>query len=263
MALCTLVLWSGVSLGFGAIPKRGGIPAFAPGDHLKLYAAFFVGAAISAVSFMALANSHNGRAETLGLAIDLLGPFLGAALIAGVSKKDRGAFKARLTGFLSASMSWGLSSVLAGLALAQSIAEGINAPVWVWFIGVSIFALIAVLSVFPIRFGLNGAVAAYCVVLLVAIVFGGPLLRDAPFRIWHIGGVVKRVAFTDREEERKARVRCKLTPRAERHAYSMYILSELPGEIWYRCDPVHPLANKALKYIPRLLDPNKVLIEDI
>jgi len=262
LALCTLVLWSGISLSFAPMSKREGTPKFSPGNHLHLYAAFFGGATLSAVLFIALISANNKSATAAGLAIDLFGPFFCAALMARVSKTNSAAFRAHWTGFLSASVSWGLASVLTGLGLAQSIVEGSRLPGAVWFVTVSTFALIAILSVFPIRFGLTGAAGAYCAVLILVTVFCGPLLRDAPFRIWHIGGLIKRVAFIDREEERKAHVRCKMIARSEPHAYSMYILSDLPGEIWYRCDPVHVLANTAAQYIPRLLDPAKVIIED-
>lgn len=261
LTLCTLVLWSGVSLGMTPTPNTSGISRPEHDEHLGLYGGFFAGAVFSAMAFVLLVSTPGAVPIAVAIAVDLVGPFSSAALVALLVKAHREAFRLRWAGFFSASVLWGLASVLGGLLLARSVVDVVQVSGTIWLVAVVTFALIATLSALPARFGLIGAFSAYCTLFLVAALFGGPLLRDAPFRLWHIGGLTKRVTFTDREEERKARARCKLQSLREKHTYSIYMLSDLPQDKWYRCYPVHVLANKAPS-IPRQLDPSNVLVED-
>lgn|GEM_PF-5610384 len=261
ITFCTLLLWSGVSLASSPAAKRHARSG-SPHEHLALYLAFFVAAPFCALAFTYLSQQKSTWVLAGALTIDLLGPLAASSFVALMHPPDRPLFRAHFGALITASVMWGLASVLTAIVFAQSLSSGADSSIWQWVnLGV-VLLLTAVLSVFPVRFGIVGIVIAYGAALLCAVFFGGALLRDAPFRLWHIGGVVKRVAFTDVGEERKARVRCKMIPRAEKHAYSIYILSDLPGEILYRCDPVHELSDKSVKYITRALDGSKALVED-
>ena len=213
LAFCTLLLFSGVSLAWIPVGRRD-IDSPSPDKHLALYFAFFLTAPFSALAFACLLQFESHWLSALALAIDLLGPLAAVLLVALVHRPDRKLLRSHFGGFLSASVMWGLASVLTAIVFAQNLSSSTSSSIWQWLSLTAVLLLTAVLSVFPIRFGIAGIAIAYGTALFCMVFFGGPLLRDAPFRLWHIGGVVKRVAFTDAAEERKAHVRCKLILRA-------------------------------------------------
>ena len=258
MLLCTALLLAGLRLSLGESPAPGSPNTLAP---RLLYFFFFSGAVVCAAAFLFLIGSNTLLRTSCGVALDLLGPFT-IVLIGAAICEFWNDFKLHWRSFLSASVSWGFGSVFTSLLVAQNVTNPVDSTGWSQIVKtVCVLLAAAVFSALPVFASFRGVLAAYFGTLMLIIIFCSPLLRDMPFRVWHIGGLTKRVIFTDREEEQKARS-CKLTALPEiKNAYSVWILSDLPGDVWYRCEPISPLKN-GLLYIPRHLDSTKVLIED-
>ena len=196
--------------------------------------------------------------------LNILGPAIAVIIYYRSQRFDVNSFNL-ISNLFFASFFWGTCSLLTSIVIAAYFINDFkpqDARRYALFCEFLALLCVALINLIQIKVGRYGFFAAFTLFFFVCVFFAGPFLRDAPFRVWHIGGITSRVVFTNYEEEHKVRARCKMQALQEKHTFLIYIISRLPNNVWYRCNTTHRIKNSNSDFVARELDPRAVIIDD-